>query len=94
MSDHDLPRLSDGDIRKVVRELDIEDVGWFLLDAGEEIGKHVLRVLNDREAASYREIAPLLDRNDTERRDEGRKRFLYVLGVLIDNGEIIPSKSR
>ena len=94
MSDHDLPRLSDGDIRKVVRELDIEDVGWFLLDAGEEIGKHVLRVLSDRETASYREVATLLDRNDIERRTEGRERFLRVLRELIDNGEIIPSKGK
>ena len=94
MSERVFPRLSDGDIRKILRELDIADVRWFLLDADEEIRKHVLRVFNDREMSAYREIIPLLDGNNAGRRAEGRERFLYVLQVLIDNGEIIPSKDR
>ena len=90
MPDTGFPRLADGDIRKILNELDIEDAGWFLLDEDDGIRNHIQRVFPDAEISPYRKLA--LDEKNTERRADEQKCFLLIARVLIETGEITPSR--
>ena len=92
MSDRDFLRFSDRDILKVLRELDIEDVAWFLLDADDDVKEHIMRNFSKRELESYQHASGLLNRDNAERLDEGRQRVLRVLRGLAERSDIIPKK--
>ena len=88
MSDSVFLRLSDRDIRKVLRELDAEDLGWFMLDEPAAVKDAIIRNFSKRDLESFRCAEEVIGRDNIERLTEGRERVLRVVQALAEQGEI------
>jgi hypothetical protein len=84
----DIARLSDRDIQKVLREVDMSVLVHALSNETEDVRKAVLRNMSSRAARILEEELRLVGNPTSERVDDGKSGLVRVMEILRENGEI------
>lgn len=84
----DIARLSDRNIQKLLRELDMQDLVLVLADAEEALRSAVLRNMSTRAARMLEEERGFVKEPNPAGVDEAKTRVLRVFSTLLENGDI------
>jgi flagellar motor switch/type III secretory pathway protein FliN len=84
----DIARLSDRNVQKLLRELDMQDLVLCLADADETVLSAVVRNMSTRAARMLEEERRFLKKPNQTAVDEAKARVLRILSTLLENGDI------
>ncbi len=92
MQEYDLLSFADTAVKKIIRELDVEDIAWFLLDKDEKIVHLFAENMREKDRKELILMIGRLNRDNLERYKEGKERTLRAIRVLVENGDITPDE--